>query len=186
MIVSSIPRSGSTKYCSDLADKLGYQLLDEIFNINIEAKHKNEIHELKLDVVYPKTVEFLKTVDFNKVVVNNHDTTWFNLVHTDIFVSRQNVQNSMWSYLAFIEKMLCQFTDPNPRQVHNTQVAMLQREFVRAKFFYDFVIAYEKPVAIPELAYSDQTLYREKYSAFKPMIDHFGTVLKLPIGLTYK
>jgi|GEM_PF-6955895 len=186
MIVSSIPRSGSTKYCADLANKLGYRLLDEAFNINIEAKHKNEIHELKLDVVYPKTVEFLKTVDFNTVVVNNHDTTWFNLVHTDIFVSRQNVQDSIWSYVAFIEKMMRLLPSTNVRQIHNAQVVMLQREFVRAKFFYDFVIAYEKPVAIPELAYSNQTEYREKYSAFKPMIDHFGTVLKLPIGLTYK
>ena len=118
MIVSSIPRSGSTKYCSDLANKLGYRLLDEAFNINIEAKHKNEIHELKLDVVYPKTVEFLKTVDFNTVVVNNHDTTWFNLVHTDIFVSRQNVQDSIWSYVAFIEKMMRLLPSTNVRQIH--------------------------------------------------------------------
>jgi hypothetical protein len=105
MIVTSFPRSGSTYYCMNLAKELGYTFYDEIFESGKMHKNSLGLHEINLDTEYPKTPAYIKSIDLSTAVVNNHEINYFSLERTDIFLSRHNVQDSIWSYLAYSKKL---------------------------------------------------------------------------------
>ena len=59
MIVTSIPRSGSTKFCSNLSQQLNLPLYDEIFEYTIEFPHKEDLHHIPTND--SKDIAFLKS-----------------------------------------------------------------------------------------------------------------------------
>jgi cytidylate kinase len=188
MLVTGIPRSGSTKYCYDLAEKLGYKFYDEIFEIGVPADHKAVgLHELKIDEIFPKTVEFIETIDFERSVINNHEINYFILEKTDIFISRRNVQDAVWSFIAHSHKVVTHYHPHFRPDEMETIMRQIQHRWIdRIIFFYDYVIAKNKQIVIPELTFSDSTKYRERFSNFTRMVNGIGERLRLPPGLEYK
>ena len=188
MIVTGFPRSGTTKFCYDLANKLGYTFYDEIFDIGVASYHKTiGLHELKLDTHHPKTPAFLKSIDLNTAVVNNHEINFFSLERTDIFLSRKNIQDAVWSFVAHVHQTVG-YENPNldPTYMYIVVRQILSRYGDRLVFFNDYVIENNKTITIPDLVYSDSTAYREKYSRFTTMVNDIGDRLRLPEGLEYK
>ena len=188
MIVTSFPRSGSTKFCLDLANSLGYTFYDEVFEISTSTNHKTMgLHEVLLDSVPPKTPAFIKTIDFDKAVFNNHEINYFSLEKTDVFLSRQNVQDAVWSFIAHTSKLIVhQRPDIDQRMLDGVMQLIKHQWFDRLVFYYDYVIENNKTVTIPDLVFPDSTPYREKYSKHKESIDALGTRLRLPSGLEFK
>ena len=183
MLITSLQRSGSTKFCMDLAKKLDYTYYDEIFEIGV-VNHKQAIHEITLDTIHPKTPAFIQTVDFSKAVFNNHEINFFTLEKTDIFISRQNVKDTVWAYAAYLLKYF-KLVAPD---ANTPMLAMLtlRRDLPRFKFFYDYCIAYKKDIVIPDLTYTNTSVFRNNYVYFTDIIDQFGQTLELPPGLIFE
>jgi len=187
MIVTSIARSGSTKFCLDMAKELNLPLLDEIFELHVNPSHKQSIHELHLEKIYPKNPKFLHTVDLDKSVVNNHAINYFSLEKTNIFLSRKNVQDSFWSLLAYLEKYIHFF---NPKVTNENLMKSLDRflqyEMVKAEFFYEYCHVFNREITIPNLQFRDSMIYRERYKTYKDRIEKFKSKLILPDYLIYE
>lgn len=189
MIVTSLPRSGSTKYCMDLADKLGYQYYDEIFDLYDTTSIKQQIHEIKLKESHPRTAAFLNTVDFNKSVVNSHDINFFALERTDVFLSRKNVQDSIWSYIAFSDKWMTKQTPPSSPYYGQLMIAigaLLVRRLNEVRFYYEYCVTNNKTIVVPDLEFTDTAVYRDKYPMFKQKVEALAHTLILPAGLVYE
>ena len=188
MIVTSFPRSGSTKYCLDLANSLGYTFYDEVFEISTSTDHKTMgLHEVLLESVPPKTPAFIKSIDFDKAVFNNHEISYFSLEKTDIFLSRKNVQDSVWSFIAHTTKLITHRRPDIDQRTLGAVMQLLKHQwFDRLVFYYDYVIENNKTITIPEFTFPDSTPYREKYSRHKDSIDELGARLCLPDGLEFK
>lgn len=185
MIVTSVARSGSTKYCMDLAKMLDVPLYDEIFNYEVAHDHKQRIHEATLTEIHPRNPAFLKTLDLKNCVVNNHSINYFSLAHTDIFVSRQNIQDSFWSLLAYAEKYYLEYTkDTSIEFLEFLLRDVLVNEALKAQFFYEYCIEFNKKIVIPDLVYSDTKIFREKYARFEPLISKFK--IQVPKNLRYE
>ncbi len=189
MIVTSFPRSGSTFYCINLANELGYKFYDEIFEQGYHHK-KDGVHEISLDIDYPKTPSYIKTIDFDKAVINNHEISFFTLQHTDIFLTRQNAQDAVWSYLAYSDKLISRYQPKIARNDILLKIILtqnLKRWLDRMIFFYDYIHEYNKPVDISKLEFSDSEIYRAKYSEFSSIIEEVGNGrLRLPQGVIFK
>jgi len=188
MIVSSIPRSGSTKYCMEMAESLNLPFYDEIFEYHVNSNHKKLIHRLDVEINNFKDIKSIKELDFSKCVINNHEISFFTLEHSDIFISRLNVQDSIWSYISYMDQYLI--------KVHENKFSDTERHFqlrnivanrLRSiKYFYDYCNQLNKPIVIPELTYTDNREYRTKYSDFTEMVNRFGKILNLPDPLIYQ
>jgi hypothetical protein len=182
MIVTSLPRSGSTKYCVDLAKRLNLPFYDEIFELEINSNHKQSIHEITLDVVHPKTTAFIQSLDFEQCVINNHEINFFTLEKTDVFLSRRNVQDSVWSYLAYTDKYIKQYTGSSS----DDQLHLLVGKYLkRITLFYEYCSVNNKEIIIPDLDFSDSSKFREMYPQFKYKIDKFKETINLPRGLEF-
>jgi hypothetical protein len=188
MLVTGIPRSGSTKFCLDLSKSLGYNFYDEIFEIGVSSFHKTiGLHEVNLDVIHPKTPSFIKTIDFDKSVINNHEINFFILEKTDIFLSRRNVQDAVWSFLAHTHKLVSYQHPSLDTKMMNVVMRQIQhRWFDRIIFFYDYVVEYDKQITIPDLIFPDSSGYRERFAEFAPAVTELGKRLTLPDGLVYQ
>jgi hypothetical protein len=193
MIVTSLPRSGSTKFCSDLAIKLNLPLHDEIFEYELAGDHKEKLHLLSDTPQSPKDIIFVKSLDFTKCVINNHEISFFTLEHTDLFVSRRNVQDSIWSWITYIDQY---FDVYMPRQSINGADfesrklqairGQLERMFKRTQYFYEYCIATNKEIIIPDLEYQNNKDVREKFTMFNHSIIAFKNRLVLPKGFVYE
>lgn len=187
MIVSSIPRSGSTKFCIDLAEQMGYTYYDEMFDFLTDPSHKQGLHQIHLDTIHPdKSATFLKTIDFDRAVINNHEMNFFILKNTDIFLTRQNVQDAVWSYVAYITKYLMKFYKISFEESQRAMVQALRTRLLQMKFFYDYCVAYEKTMTIPDLTFTDSDIIRNQFKHFKTQIEDAGSNLNLPKGLIYQ
>jgi hypothetical protein len=187
MIVTSIPRSGSTKFCYELAQSLGYDYQDEIFDLGIDPKNKQDLHEFYLPKINPdKSAAFLKSLDFNKSVINNHEMNYFILEKTDIFLSRQNVQDAVWSYIAYTTNLNMKYGGLNFDKSQEAVAITLSRRLIQMNFFYDYCVTFDKPITIPDLEFNLSEKIREKFKHFKTLIDDAGKTLKLPKGLIYE
>ncbi len=185
MIVTSIPRSGSTKYCVDLAKMLSLPLYDEIFNFEVVQDHKQRIHEATITEIYPRNPAFLKTVDFKNCVVNNHCINYFSLLHTDVFISRENVQDSFWSLLNYTEKYIAEYVpDTKQENIDYMLQDVLINEGLKAQFFYEYCLEFNKVVVVPDLNYSDTKVLRNKYAKFEPLVSKFK--IRVPKNLRYE
>jgi hypothetical protein len=160
-------------------------MYDEIFNFEVVQDHKQRIHETTLVETHPRNPAFLKTIDFNSCIVNNHCVNYFSLVHTDIFVSRENIQDSFWSLLNYTEKYINEYV-PNLKQ--DVIDYMLQdvviNEGLKAQFFYEYCIEFNKNIVVPDLKYTDTKVFREKYAKFEPLISKFK--IRVPKNLRYE
>ena len=183
MIVTSMPRSGSTKYCIDLATNLNLPLYDEIFEIDVDATHKQTIHETMLDRIHPKTIEFIQSLDFDQCIINNHEINFFTLLHTDVFLSRHNVQDSVWSYIAYTDKYISRILgitcDARLR-------LLVSRYLKRIILFYEYCIINNKKIVISNLEFTDTSIYRSAYPQFTDQINKFKDTLNLPSGLVFE
>jgi len=187
MIVTSIPRSGSTKFCYDLAQSLGYTYHDEIFDLSIHPRHKQELHEFHLPEINPdKSADFFKSLDFDKSVINNHEMNFFILEKTDIFLSRQNVQDAVWSYIAYVTKLNITYGGLTFDESQRAVAGTLFRRLLQMKFFYDYCVSFDKPITVPDLEFSPSETIREKFKHFKTQVESAGENLKLPKGLVYE
>jgi len=187
MIVSSIGRCGSTKFCYDLAKQLKVPLYDEILNMDIKKPLKHLIHEMKVPEHNPKNPAFLRTIDFDRAVINNHSINFFNLQKTNIFLTRENVQDSFWSFVEITKRY---FAVENPKLKGDALDSMirqiLQRELVHAQFFYEYCYVYNVQLVIPDLKFTDSKVYRERYEQFTNQIENFKEKIKLPSYLRYE
>jgi hypothetical protein len=183
MIVTSIPRSGSTKYCMDLARQLGYQYYDEIFEYYADPFAKQTIHEIHLGEMHPKTVKFIKTIDFEKSVFSNHDINFFSLERTDVFLSRKNIQDNVWAIFAYYEKYIDTFYGP---VTDDKLLISVQTDLAKALYFYEYCVTCNKEIVVPDLVYTDSSIFREKYKRFKSEVLSFGRKLVVPKGLEFK
>jgi len=167
----------------DLAKQLGYKFYDEIFEYYADAFAKQTIHEIHLDTVQSKSVEFIKTIDFEKSVFSNHDINFFSLEQTDIFLSRKNIQDNIWSMFAYYEKYIDTFAGP---VTDEKLLFFVQTDLAKALYFYEYCVAYNKPIVIPDLVYTDSQIFRERYKRFRSEVISFGKKLMLPNGLEFK
>jgi hypothetical protein len=188
MIVSSFPRSGSTKYCLDLAKELNYTYYDEIFDLNVSFEHKQGLHEIHLDKIYPNgnTAAFIKEIDFSRAVINNHEMNYFTLANTDVFLTRKNVKDAVWSFVFYIIKYLVAIKKMDRKSAINVMQYTLRGRLAQAKFFYEYCHVHDKEMVIADLTYTDTNLYRKMFPEFAEVIDDFEKVLTLPNGLVYE
>ena len=182
MIVSSINRSGSTKYCLDLANKLGLPFYDEVFEYEVEKDHKLYIHEINRDLTHSKEISFLNSIDFKKSVINNHSVNYFVLKNTDVFLSRENVQDSIWSYVAYMDKYFKHYRQPSSVFIP----IVLNRMLSKTLYFYEFCTECDVAITIPDLSYKDSKLYRTEYSKYSDKINSIKSKIKLPNFLRYE
>ena len=185
MIITSIPRSGSTKYGMDMAAHADLTYVDEIFELGMTTAHKVIIHTTTDIHPQLKTAAHISSLDFNKCVINNHEINWFLLENTDIFLSRKNVQDTVWSYVAYMSEY--------HRVIHNLDTMVsdiimhthLTRLKSRIQLFYEYCVVKDKPIVIPELEFTDQSIYRTKYSKWTPLILDMADNLILPKMLEF-
>jgi hypothetical protein len=187
MIVTSLPRSGSTKYCMDLAypnSDLIY--IDEVFELAMTTQHKVLIHRIKDIQHQPKTAEHISKLDFNTCVINNHEINWFSLENTDVFLSRKNVQDTVWSYVAYMYKYHSVIHKLETHAIDNLLPFFLHLFKLRMHLFYEYIVVKNKSIEIPNLEFTAQSDYREKYSKWTDIISRMGDNLLLPSGLIFK
>ena len=197
MIITSLPRSGSTKFCTDLAAKLNLPLYDEIFEFELNDEHKTKLHQISDIEPVDKSILFLKTLDFEKCIISNHEISFFTLEKTDIFLSRKNVQDSVWSWLEYMDRYFDQFIKENGPMGQPTQPEfkmkkmfllnfLLNRYLKRAKYFFEYCIANNKEVVISDLTYRDNTAIKEKFKFFSTKINNYKSELILPDGIVFE
>lgn len=185
MIITSIPRSGSTKYCVELAKMLNLPLYDEIFNFEVVQDHKQRIHNITLTETHPRNPAFLKTLDLTNSVVNNHCVNYFSLSHTDVFISRENVQDSFWSLLNYTEKYIKEYTaDLSQEIIDYMLIDTMINEGLKAQFYYEYCMEFNKNIVVPNYTYTDTKIFRDKYAKFAPMISKFK--IRVPKNLRYE
>lgn len=113
MIISALFRSGSTHFCYELANKLGLDFIDEIFDpLNDDILRMKRLnHEFRpvlknLDSARNQDLRFKLKVweDHSLFVVNNHsyDIPWFNAA--SIFFCRKDLLGSLQSMYELISK----------------------------------------------------------------------------------
>lgn len=183
MIITSIPRSGSTKFTQDYAIAHGLKFYDEILEPLAPWRHKNEHHESRLSEFHPKDPTFLRNLDFDSCVINNHDMNYFVLLKTDIFVSRQNIQDSVWSYIAYTDLLIqTEFNRSSPDLVMSNTAKL----FKKIEMFLAFCAEFQKEIVIPQnIQYRDTLIFRDKFSWMRDQVDQFGSYIKLPNGFSY-
>ena len=196
MIVTSLPRSGSTKFCTDLSENLKLPLYDEIFEYELAIDHKEKLHQISDAPPSSKDITFLKSLDFNQCVINNHEISFFTLEKTDIFVSRQNVQDSIYSWLEYIDRYLDTYLaertklDQSSIEFNNRKHAIihgqLERLLKRTRYFYEYCVATNKEIIVPDLTYRSNEGVREKFKMFSGQITRVKENLILPSGFVYE
>lgn len=196
MIVTSLPRSGSTKFCTDLSENLKLPLYDEIFEYEVAIDHKEKLHQISDAPASPKDIVFLKSLDFNQCVINNHEISFFTLENTDVFVSRQNIQDSIWSWLEYIDRYLDTYLAERTKldqlsvEFNNRKHAVihgqLERLLKRTRYFYEYCVATNKEIIVPDLTYRSNEDVREKFKRFSNQITGIKTQLVLPSGFVYE
>lgn len=196
MIVTSLPRSGSTKFCTDLSENLKLPLYDEIFEYELAIDHKEKLHQISDAPASSKDIVFLKSLDFNQCVINNHEISFFTLEKTDIFVSRQNVQDSIYSWLEYIDRYLNSYLpgrinlDQASIEFNNRKHAIihgqLERLLKRTRYFYEYCVATNKEIIVPDLTYRSNESVREKFKMFSGQIAMIKNQLILPNGFVYE
>ena len=196
MIVTSLPRSVSTKFCTDLSENLKLPLHDEIFEYELAMDHKERLHQISDAPASPKDVVFLKSLDFEKCVINNHEISFFTLEKTDVFLSRLNVQDSIYSWLEYIDRYLNSYLpekiklDQSSIEFNNKKHAIIQvqleRLLKRTRYFYEYCVATNKEIIIPDLTYRSNESVREKFKMFSGQIAVIKNQLVLPNGFVYE
>ena len=197
MIVTSLPRSGSTKFCSDLATKLNLPLYDEIFEFELNNDHKIKLHQISNIEPVDKSILFIKQINFEKCIISNHEISFFTLEKTDIFLSRKNVQDSVWSWLEYMDQYLNEYIKQNSRMGQSTQEEfkmkkmfllnfLLTRYLKRTRYFFEYCIANNKEVVISHLDYRDNTYIKDKFQFFKTKIQNFANDIMLPNGIVFE
>jgi hypothetical protein len=196
MIVTSLPRSGSTKFCSDLSANLKLPLYDEIFEYEVAIDHKEKLHQISDAPASSKDIVFLKSLDFKQCVINNHEISFFTLENTDVFLSRQNIQDSVWSWLEYIDRYLdIYLAEKTKLDVLSTEFssmknsvlhAQLERLLKRTRYFYEYCVATNKEIIVPDLTYRSNEDVREKFKMFSGQITRVKDHLVLPSGFIYE
>lgn len=103
MIITSVPRSGSTHYCNTLAKEQGKVFVDEPFS-ELNQKiltYKKRYHECS------KVLRSLKKIDDawsnrDSYIISNHNMILPLLESTDVFLTRKDLKgamNSLWHSL---------------------------------------------------------------------------------------
>jgi hypothetical protein len=187
MIVTSLPRSGSTKYCMDLSypnSDLTY--IDEVFELAMTTQHKVLIHRIKDIKPQLKTAEYISKLDFDTCVINNHEINWFTLENTDVFLSRQNAQDTVWSYVAYMYKYHSTIHNLENNMIDSLLPFFLHLFKLRMHLFYEYIVVKNKTVVFPNLEFTDQLTYREKYSKWSGLVTKMGDNLILPNGVIFK
>jgi len=196
MIVTSLPRSGSTKFCTELSETLKLPLYDEIFEYEVAVDHKEKLHQISDAPASSKDIVFLKSLDFNQCVINNHEISFFTLEKTDIFLSRQNVQDSVWSFLEYIDRYLDSYLPGRVKldrasveynfRKHAILHASLERLLKRTRYFYEYCVATNKEIIVPDLTYRGNEDLKEKFKMFSDQITRIKSQLVLPNGFVYE
>ena len=186
MIITSLPRSGSTKYCMDLSHPHSDLIyVDEVFELGMTTQHKVAIHTITDIQHQTKTASSIAKLDFSKCVINNHEINWFMMENTDVFLSRQNVQDTVWSYVAYMDKYHRVIYNLDSTRGDLLMYSHLERLKLRIHFFYDYIITKNKTIVVPDLEFTDQSAYREQYSKWKPFIERMANNLTLPAGFVF-
>ena len=181
MIVSSINRSGSTKYCLDLANELCLPFYDEPFEYEVAVDHKQYLHEIGQSLTQSKSISFLNSIDLDKSVVNNHNINYLTLRATSRFLSRQNVQDSIWSYIAYMDRYFKYYKRPSSVFLP----FVIDRMLSKTLYFYEYCTESNVNIIVPDLTYKNNLEYRETYSRYKEKVDSIKNLIKLPIGFEY-
>ena len=196
MIVTSLPRSGSTKFCTDLAESLKLPLYDEIFEYELAIDHKEKLHQISDAPPSSKDVVFLTSLDFKQCVINNHEISFFTLENTDIFLSRQNIQDPIYSWLEYIDRYLETYL-PGKIKLDQSSVefghrkhaiihGQLERLLKRTLYFYEYCVATNKEIVVPDLVYRSNEGVREKFKMFAGQISRVKENLVIPNGFVYE
>jgi len=196
MIVTSLPRSGSTKFCTDLSESLKLPLYDEIFEYEVAIDHKEKLHQISDAPASSKDVVFVKSLDFKQCVINNHEISFFTLENTDVFLSRQNVQDSVWSWLDYIDRYLdiylsekskLDLSSAEFKKMKNAVThGQLERLLKRTRYFYEYCVATNKEIIVPDLTYRGNEEVREKFKMFSDQVTRVKSQLVLPSGFIYE
>jgi len=171
-------------------------LHDEIFEYEVAIDHKEKLHQISDAPASSKDIIFLKSLNFKECVINNHEISFFTLENTDIFVSRKNIQNSIWSWIEYIDRYIDIYLSEKTKldrlsiEFNNRKHAIihgqLERLLKRTRYFYEYCIVTNKEIIVPDLIYRSNEDVREKFKMFSSQIIEFKNQLVLPSGFIYE
>jgi hypothetical protein len=106
MIITSIPRSGSTHYCNDLAVAAGKPFVDEPFSELNQSilTYKKRYHECSKILRAQNTVDDAWS-NRDSYIISNHNMILPLLESTDVFLSRRDLKGAMRSLFHSLNKV---------------------------------------------------------------------------------
>lgn len=167
MLVVSLPRSGGTKFCMDLAEKTGLPFAGDMQPDNIRelgstwAKVKEQFHETQCDQSLPfeTYIDVLRNLDRYVVLCNagNH----LMLPHADKFILRRNRDNVFRSLANYWLKII-------PQMHHETLISSVLRPMMSsASLIYTWVDMYDCDVVWYEDYFNDKPCLTPALDAYE-------------------